>query len=356
MGSQSFDCKNKRDEKMKRIISALLCAIMAFASFVGCSNSNKTNTVSSQENSSASTVTSSVVSEDNSSEQVSSETVSSDVASSSTVQSTQQTSSQPTMAELYGEVSATVGPYTIYDIYNAKGLSNKRVGHSFGVAKNGKPHSISVNYQKYFTENPQYNALVYDTVSEDKCMYLTFDCGYEYKQLTGEILDTLKEKNVKAAFFCTLSYIKKNPKLVRRMIDEGHIVGNHSASHPDFSTISRKKQAEEVYKFEEYLQKTYNYNSPYFRYPSGAYSENSLELVSSMGYRQIFWSLAYSDWDTEDQKGADYAYDTVTARYHSGAVILLHAVSKDNADALGRMIDKATTDGYTFKSLDEYYK
>lgn len=340
---------------MKRIISALLCAIIAFASFVGCSNSNKTDTVSGQDNVSVSTNVSSTVSQDTSSMQISSEATSSDNLSLID-QSSEQVSSQPTMAELYGEVSAKVGPYTIYDIYNAKGLSNKRVGHSFGVAQNGKPHSISVNYQKYFTENPQYNALVYDTISEEKCMYLTFDCGYEYKQLTGKILDTLKEKNVKAAFFCTLNYIKKNPELVRRMIDEGHIVGNHSASHADFSTISRKKQAEEIYKFEEYLQKTYNYNSPYFRYPSGAYSENSLELVSSMGYRQIFWSLAYADWDENNQKGADYAYDTVTSRYHPGAVILLHCVSTDNAQALGRMIDKAITDGYEFKSLDEYFR
>ncbi len=341
---------------MKRNVSLLLCVVLACTfSVIGCTadkdDGSISDTVSHNETSSIVVSETSPVDDTSSTDDTSSvNDTSSEVQSSQVVQS-----SQPSQ-QVHENVSAQVGPYTIYDIYNTKGLSNKRIGHSFGIAKDGKPHSISVNYQKYFTENPQYNALVYDIQSTDKCMYLTFDCGYEYEQLTGKILDTLKEKNVKAAFFCTLNYIKKNPKLVRRMIDEGHIVGNHSASHPDFSAISRKQQAEEIYKFEEYLQKTYNYKSPYFRYPSGAYSENSLELVSSMGYRQIFWSIAYSDWDTEAQKGADYAYDTVTARYHSGAVILLHAVSSDNAEALGRMIDSAVQDGYTFKSLDEYYE
>lgn len=294
-----------------------------------------------------------------------SETLQSDISSETTSSKEQKDESQMVSSEEESHEtpvvtpspsSVKVGPYTINDPNNTKGLSTKKIGYGFGVAKNGKPHSISVNNQKYFDSVPQYKCLALDTVSEEKCMYLTFDCGYEYKQITGEILDTLKEKNVKAAFFCTLHYIKSNPKLVRRMIDEGHIVGNHTASHPVMPDLSRTKKAEDIYKFEKYLEDEYGYKSDYFRFPSGSYSENCLELVSSMGYKSIFWSVAYSDWDTDNQKGEEYAYKTVTDRYHPGAVILLHAVSKDNSLALGRMIDKAREDGYVWKSLDEYYE
>ncbi|MBQ8910014.1 MAG: polysaccharide deacetylase family protein, partial [Oscillospiraceae bacterium] len=104
-------------------------------------------------------------------------------------------------------------------------------------------------------------------------MYLTFDNGYEYENLTADILDTLKEKDVKAAFFVTLSYAKQNPELVRRMIDEGHIVGNHSATHPSFPKISRTEMAKEIAELDNYLVENFSYSSPYFRFPSGEYSE-----------------------------------------------------------------------------------
>ena len=184
---------------------------------------------------------------------------------------------------------------------------------------------------------------------------LTFDNGYEYQNLTANILDTLKEKNVKAAFFITLSYAKSNKALVQRMIDEGHIVGNHSTTHPTFPDITRTKMAEEIATLNDYLIQNFSYTSPYFRFPTGAYSECSLELVTSIGFKSVFWSLAYADWDTSAQKGENYAYQTVTSRFHPGAVILLHAVSKDNAAALGRIIDTAQGQGYTFKTLDDYF-
>ncbi len=233
-------------------------------------------------------------------------------------------------------------------------FSTKKVEYSFGVASNGKPHSQSVNNQKSFDGMKDVDALALDTKSSDKRMYLTFDCGYEYQNLTADILDTLKEKNVKASFFCTLSYLEKNPELVQRMINEGHIVGNHSATHPVFPDISHDEMTTEVVKVDQYLHYNFNYTSGYFRYPSGTYSEDSLHHLTSIGKKSIFWSVAYGDWDTANQKGADYAFETVTARYHPGAVILLHAVSQDNADALGRMIDDAKAKGYTFKTLDDY--
>ncbi len=252
-------------------------------------------------------------------------------------------------------INVTVGSYEIYDALNSRGLSTKKSGYGYGVAQNGKPHSISVNNQKYFESLQNTEALALDTKSTDKVMYLTFDCGYEYKNLTANILDTLKEKQVKAAFFLTGDYVKKNATLVRRMIDEGHILGNHSWGHKSFPTISREKMANEIWQLEDYLKKNFDYSSPYFRFPSGEYSECALELVSSMGYKSIFWSAAYADWDTSNQPTKESAVNTVTSRYHGGAVILLHAVSQANADGLAEMIDIAHNQGYTFKTLDDYY-
>ncbi len=239
--------------------------------------------------------------------------------------------------------------FTVNDPENTRGLASSAINHSFGVAKDSKPHQISVDSQSFF-DTKGYNAITYDNKSAEKVLYLTFDCGYE-NGYTFNVLDTLKEKKVSAAFFCTLDHIEAEPELIARMIKEGHIVGNHSTNHPNFSKISRTKMAEEIEECDNYLRKNFGYTSPYFRFPEGAYSESALELVGSLGYKSVFWSLAYADWDTSAQKGADYAFDTVTARLHPGAIILLHSVSKDNAEALGDIIDYALSQGYVFKPL-----
>lgn len=252
-------------------------------------------------------------------------------------------------------VVSEITGYTVNDPQNTRGLSTQKFGFGFGVAENGVANSLSFSNQAKFDEMANIEALALDTKSADKRMYLTFDCGYEYNNLTANILVTLKEKNVKAAFFVTLSYVKNNPQLVRRMIEEGHIVGNHSATHPCFPEISRTEMAEELFLVSSYLEKNFNYKTIYFRFPAGEHSENSLELVTSVGYKSIFWSSAYRDYDTANQNGYDVAYKTVTDRFHQGAVILLHCVSKDNADILGAVIDNAHAQGYSFKTLDDYY-
>lgn len=234
----------------------------------------------------------------------------------------------------------------------SSGLSRKKREHSYGVAKDGKPHSISVDAQKYF-ESLGTKAFCLDTKTEEKVLYLTFDCGWE-NGCTSIILDTLKEKNVPAAFFCTLDHIDAEPELIRRMIDEGHIVGNHSANHPDFSQISREKMTSEIKECENRLISDFGYTPAFFRYPEGAYNEDSLDLVDSLGYKTAFWSCAYADWDVDNPKGGDYAFETVTARLHPGAVILLHSVSPDNAEALGRIIDYAREQGYEFRALTDF--
>ena len=235
-----------------------------------------------------------------------------------------------------------------------KSLSTEKIAHSYGVAKNGVANEISINTQRYLETN-NFNAFCLDTKSKEKVLYLTFDCGYE-NGYTSKILDILKEKNVSAAFFCTLPQVKENPELIKRMINEGHIVGNHSVTHPSFAEISTEQMTEEVKGMEDYLQEKFNYSEPYFRFPKGEYNEVALNQLNELGYTCVFWSLAYADWDLNNQKGKDYAYEKVVSRLHSGAVILLHSVSPDNANALGDIIDEARKQGYQFKSLRDYPK
>lgn len=243
--------------------------------------------------------------------------------------------------------------FRVEDPENTKGLSTESHGYSFGVSKDAKPPQTSVDNQKYFEEH-NFKAFCLDTKeTEKKVLYLTFDCGYE-NGYTAKILDTLKEKNVPSVFFCTLPQVKEHPDLIARMINEGHIVGNHSVHHPAFPTLSRTKMAEEIKGMDDYLRTNFGYSEAFFRFPEGKYSDSALDLVGSLGYTSVFWSVAYNDWDLNNQKGEEYAFQTVTARLHPGAVILLHSVSPDNAAALGRIIDRAREQGYEFKSLRDY--
>jgi peptidoglycan-N-acetylmuramic acid deacetylase len=243
---------------------------------------------------------------------------------------------------------------TVWDPENTAGISNERWGFSFGVAKNGRPHQITVDNQAKF-DKWGVDALAWDNKTEEKVLYLTFDCGYEYKGLTATFLDILQEKEVKATFFCTLAYLQDRPDFVSRMINEGHIVGNHSANHPDFTAISKERMAKELLGVENYLRVNFGYSSSYFRYPSGVHSQLTLDTTTSLGYHSIFWSIAYDDYDTENQRTAEDALHILESRLHPGAVILLHAVSTTNAVILGDFIDYAREQGYEFRSLDSYY-
>ncbi len=258
---------------------------------------------------------------------------------------------------IYGKNTGTDKTYTgleplpeiqlpVIDPQNARGLSEEKIEHSFGVSTQGKPHEISVNNQKLYE---QYGAMCLDT-SGEKCIYLTFDCGYE-NGCTEKILNTLRDKKVTAAFFVTLDHVKSSPQLVARMINEGHTVGNHSVTHPDFSALSRARMAEELQGLDNYLRQNFGYSSPFFRFPEGACSVSALDLVQNCGFKSVFWSSAYADWDVKNPKGKQYAFDTVTSRLHPGCVLLLHAVSPDNAEALGDIIDYAHSVGYVFKAL-----
>lgn len=184
-----------------------------------------------------------------------------------------------------------------------------------------------------------------------KCIYLTFDEGYE-NGYTASILDTLREKRVSACFFITGSYLRNNIELVKRMLAEGHIVGSHSQNHKSMPLITENEMEEEILGLaREFLELTGSKIAPFYRPPMGEFNELSLWFTSQKGYYSVFWSFAYRDWEVDNQKGRAYAYGRVMDNYHPGALLLLHAVSRDNAEALPDIIEALRGQGYEFLPL-----
>ena len=192
--------------------------------------------------------------------------------------------------------------------------------------------------------------------TEEKVIYLTFDAGYE-NGCTAKILDTLKEHQVPAAFFLVGNYLERNADLVRRMVNEGHIVGNHTMHHYDMSKISDKENfSQELKGLEDLFREVTGKELPkYYRPPQGIYSEDNLKIARELGYRTVFWSLAYVDWNNESQPTAQEAFDKLIPRIHKGAVVLLHSTSKTNAEILGELLTKWKDLGYRFGTLEELF-
>ena len=188
---------------------------------------------------------------------------------------------------------------------------------------------------------------------EDKVLYLTFDAGYENGNVE-KIMDVLSEENVPAAFFVLKRIILNNPDLVRRMESEGHLVCNHTMSHPDTTTLSREEFEKEVTGLAAlYRDCTGKEMAAYYRPPEGRYSEKSLQYAKELGYKTVFWSMAYADWDNDHQPDPEKAKEKLLLRTHNGAVILLHPTSATNA-AIMRDLIRAWKDlGYRFGTLDE---
>jgi len=190
----------------------------------------------------------------------------------------------------------------------------------------------------------------------EKVLYLTFDAGYE-NGCTEKILDVLREQQVPAAFFLVGNYIEKNADLVRRMVEEGHIVGNHTMHHRDMSQLedpeSFRRELEEL---EQVYRDTVGQDMPkYYRPPQGVYSQKNLEMAKELGYRTVFWSLAYRDWLNDQQPSAQEAFDKLLPRTHNGAVVLLHATSRTNAEILEELICRWKQEGYRFGTLEELF-
>ncbi len=200
----------------------------------------------------------------------------------------------------------------------------------------------------------------YDAVylgdTEEKVLYLTFDAGYE-NGCTAQILDTLKAHNAKAAFFVVGNYLETAPELVQRMADEGHLVGNHTWHHYDMSRIAEEQafSAELTRVEEKYRELTGQAMKKYYRPPQGVYSEENLRMAQALGYRTVFWSLAYVDWLQDDQPTAEEAFSKLLPRTHPGAIVLLHSTSATNAAILDDLLTRWEEAGYRFGSLEEIY-
>lgn len=217
----------------------------------------------------------------------------------------------------------------------------------YGVGKNSRGERPNVE-DSVITENNGY-CIGKDT----KNIYLTFDCGYE-NGYTEAILDTLKETDTKAVFFITGHYLKSSKDIVRRMLDEGHIIGNHSYSHKDFTKSTSEEILKDLKKLEDLFYEEFQIPmSKYVRPPRGEYNETSQKTLKENGYTSVFWSLAYVDWNKDVYNGNHYSYTKVLSRIHNGAIILMHTVGKDNMMDLKDIILKLKDEGYVFSTIDK---
>lgn len=185
-------------------------------------------------------------------------------------------------------------------------------------------------------------------------IYLSFDEGYELGY-TPLILDILKEKDVKAVFFITLHYAKSRPDLVRRMIDEGHIIGNHSANHPigGMPSLTATAMAKDILTLHGFVAENFDYQMTLFRPPEGTFSEQSLMVLESLGYKSVFWSFTYRDWDPDNQPDLQSALSTIVGSSHPGAIYLLHGVSASSTSVLSQAIDDIRDKGYSFSDWSQ---
>ncbi len=198
----------------------------------------------------------------------------------------------------------------------------------------------------------QYDGYFVDE-GKQKTVYLTFDAGYE-NGYTQKILDTLEEKNVKAAFFLVGHYMQTQPELVKRMNEEGHLVCNHSFSHPDMTALGKSDFTAQLTDLEAlYEGITGEKINKFYRPPSGKYNENTLLWAKEAGYKTVLWSLAYADWDNDRQPTKQTAFEKIIPRLHDGCILLLHSTSETNSEILGELIDEIISKGYHFATLDE---
>lgn len=287
-------------------------------------------------------------------------------ASSSTVASSE--ASAEASAETEGDASASAAdtsadvgavtadyPYdytekmdvTNVDFSALSSLDNEAIPYGFSTANRdslNRPDGIYWYDNKY----GEYNSVTHiDT--EEKLVYLTMDEGYE-NGCTPEILDTLKEKNVKAVFFITKQFYDEHPELIQQMIDEGHIVGNHTCAHPagGMPQLGAEAEYEDIKWLNDAVYDTFGYQMRLFRFPEGVASVQSVALLNMMGYKSVFWSFAYRDYDTDNQMDTSEALSATLDQVHPGAVYLLHAVSTTNTAILGDWIDGCRAKGYEF--------
>ena len=228
-------------------------------------------------------------------------------------------------------------------------LSNKKIEWGIKRAENHEQPDVGKTNKDLISK---YNGICLGN-KDDKFVYLTFDLGYE-AGYTEMILDALKENNVNATFFVTAHYVNSASDIVKRMIDEGHKVGNHTVNHKSMPELSDKEMKEEIMTLHQAVFGKYGYEMKYIRPPKGEFSERTLSISESLGYKNVMWSFAYVDWDENNQPTHEEAMNKILENLHNGEIMLLHATSKTNAEILGDMIKKVREQGYEFKSIDEF--
>lgn len=241
-------------------------------------------------------------------------------------------------AEVYQETRQTIGG-TVADSEN----------WGLGFGKEGQKPTGNADSAQL----KEYNAY-FCGEGEEKVIYLTFDCGYENGN-TEPILDALKKHNAPATFFVVGHFLESAPEIVKRMVDDGHSVGNHTYHHPDMSKISDtasfQKEMQDVEKL--FQEITGTELARYYRPPQGKYSTANLQMAKEEGYATFFWSLAYVDWNQDDQPSHEEAFEKLTGRIHPGAIVLLHSTSRTNGEILDELLTKWEEMGYSFKPLSD---
>ncbi len=232
---------------------------------------------------------------------------------------------------------------------NAEIISNKKIEWGIQRKNNHEQPDLGEKNKELIHK---YNGMALGS-SEKKYIYLTFDLGYE-AGYTSKILDALKENNVQGTFFITAHYVNTASELIRRMIDEGHIVGNHTVNHKSMPTLSDKELKEEIMKLHQTVYEKYGYEMKYIRPPKGEYSERTLSICEGLGYKTVMWSFGYVDWDEQKQPKEEEAMNKILTNLHNGEIMLLHATSKTNAEIMGNLIKRVKEEGYEFRSIDEF--
>ena len=255
---------------------------------------------------------------------------------------TQTQSTEATENESNGSTTNVADTTVVADAMNSKSYDTGKVIWGPGRAENHQQPNDPIMLQE------QYQSLDASFLLKNKKqLCLTFDEGYE-NGYTPSILDTLKEKKVKAIFFVTYDFAKDNPDLIKRMIDEGHVVGNHTYRHYTMDEVSRDVATQEIQFLDSYINENFGYKMKLFRFPKGEFSQDTLALAKELGYKSVFWSFAYADWDTQNPPDRTEAYNEITKYIHPGEIMLLHAVSATNAEILADVIDEVRNQGYEF--------
>lgn len=228
-------------------------------------------------------------------------------------------------------------------------LSNELLAWGFKRGKNHNQAELDLKLKKVIDESGGISI----GNKENPNIYLTFDAGYE-AGYTDKILDVLEKHNVNACFFITGHYLNSAQDLVKRMIEDGHVVGNHTVNHKCLPNLNDEEIKDEVMLLHNSLYEKFNYEMTFFRPPKGEFSERMAKLVSDLKYKTVMWSFAYDDWDNSKQGRIEYGKNKILENLHNGCVLLLHSTSKDNAEILEEVIVEARKMGYEFKSLNEF--